>query len=217
MERNEKPFLIALEGPAGTGKTTLQRFLCQELASRGMNAAAIPEFSCSPVGQLLKQHSEYGRPKPDWIVGVGGLLSFLADKVSSFEATTEARQTIWISDRLMSSQFVLGLKEIKTEWERQLARKIISQTMEWASRKFFEGSVLILLEAPAEVLVQRLEKRLGVALTQKQRTLLEDEVQEYRSLNLSLQNWHEARMNSGLAIENVADRIISLIPPQWAN
>src|SRR5947207_1104289 len=196
MNAEEKPILIALEGPAGAGKTALQHFLCQELASRGINAAALPEFSDSSLGQLLKRHAGYGESKPSWTVGLGGLLAFLADKVSLIEGIRGLPKKIWISDRFLSSQLVLGLNEITSDWEKQLAKKIISETMEWASRQFSEGSLLIFLEAPVEVLAERLENRLGVRLLKTQRILLKDEVQEYRSLDLSLQRWKQLRVDS---------------------
>jgi thymidylate kinase len=50
-----------------------------------------------------------------------------------------------------------------------------------------------------------------------QRKLLEQETQEYRSLELSLPRFNQIRIDANRSIEAVANEIISLIPPQWAN
>src|SRR5688572_4466909 len=98
MRATEKPFLIAIEGPAGVGKTALQNFLCQALPFKGINAAALPEFSDSPLGTLLKQSAQYGQAKPPWTVELGGVLAFLADKVTSTERIIGLPTRVWVSD-----------------------------------------------------------------------------------------------------------------------
>lgn len=212
MKASEKPFLIALEGPAGVGKTALQHFICEELVSRGINAAALPEFSSSLLGELLERHAAYGEAKPSWSVELGGLLAYVADKVSLVEGIIGLPRDIFISDRFLSSQLILGVREITGQLERRLATKIISQTMEWAAQQFAENSVLVFLEAPVEMLAERLEQRLGATLLQTQRTLLDDEIREYRSLDFSLPRFKQVRVDATPPIEIVANQIISLIP-----
>lgn len=59
--RNEQPLFVVLEGPDGSGKTTLAKRIVEELGEDKAIYVKEPDFNCSPVskmiGDILIQHS----------------------------------------------------------------------------------------------------------------------------------------------------------------
>src|SRR5438132_1501937 len=105
IPESDKPYLIALEGPAGAGKTTLQRALGQAFTDEGIRIHLVPEFSDSPLGGAIRNCAHFGQAKPSWLLGLSGILAFLSDKVHLLDAARDPG-VVWISDRFITSQLV---------------------------------------------------------------------------------------------------------------
>lgn len=213
----ERPRLVALEGAAGAGKTTLQRHLAEAFAAKGFKVGVISEFSGSPLGRRLHDVAGFGEPKPAWSLGLGGLLAFLADKLHSLEAVAAAPGRVWVVDRLVTSQLILGTRGIKTGREKDRARAIISLTQSWVEETFSAESVLVILEAPLEVLAERLRRRIGRALGPDQLRLLEDEAGGYANLDAAPSGWSIARVSATAPAELLAGQLTTTITSRWAD
>jgi thymidylate kinase len=210
-----KPYLIVLEGPAGVGKTTLQHFLWQAFIANGIKASLLPEFSDSPLGEALRSNTNYGQPKPSWVLSAGGVLAFLADKLYLLEAAARNPSDVWIADRFITSQLILGLSGIETEQDRELMRQIIMLIFQLIDEHFSDGSCLVFMEAPLDVLKQRLQKRTGQLLSQAQMLLLEEEIRQYAHLTFPWNKWNQFHLNSSAPLESLAKQLISAISSQW--
>jgi thymidylate kinase len=215
LPKSDKPRLIVLEGPAGAGKTTVQRFLWQSLVADGIKANLLSEFSSSPLGEALRNDTRYGQQKPPWVLGVGGVLALLGDKIFSLATAAEDAGAIWIADRLIISQLILGLRSIETGWERTLMEEVITSLFFWVGDFFSDESFLVLLEAPLDVLAQRLQGRTGHSLTQAQRFLLQDEISRYAHLSFPLPGWNQVRISSHTSLESLGGQLIHTISSRW--
>jgi thymidylate kinase len=216
LERSDRARLIAFEGPAGSGKTALQKTIYQLLLADGVKVGMIHEFSESPIGKLLQRNSCYGFPKPSWLRGLAESSTMLADKIFSLESAASQPDTIWISDRFLTSQFVLGIRELSDEREAELIRNMISLTVSWATSRFLADSFVIMLEAPLEVLRQRLQNRLGYPLTESQVSSLREEIRQYSSIEPDLEGWNVIRVNSVPSVESVGQQLVKTISSRWA-
>ncbi len=213
-----KPLLIALEGPAGAGKTTLQQHLWQQFLTQGVSAECIPEFSESDFGKNLRDNAQYGQAKPDWTIGIGGTLAFLADKIKLIEATNESPpRTVWISDRFVTSQLVLSIREIDDDREKEITENIILLALEWSASRFSSESLIVFLEAPLEVLEKRLSSRIGRSLTPGQSLHLQEEIYRYARLSYLLKGWNKINVSSTIPIHLLSHQLVNTISSRWLN
>lgn len=213
--RHSKPRLIVLEGPAAVGKTTLQHLLWSELGADGITTKCIPEFSESVLGESLRDNSQFGDSKPDWMIGLGGTLAFLADKTKLLEDALRTPETVWICDRLITSQLVLGVKGITREREKELVMTMVRVLSGWIEASFAKDSIMILIEAPIAVLKNRLEARVGRPPTPDELRLLVEEIDSYAALKSFPDSWPCVRLNSNKPLKSILAETMGNIRSSW--
>lgn len=207
-----KTRLIILEGPAGVGKTTLQEYLYKNLTLKGLPVSLLPEFTNHASGKLIKKNSKYGQQKPEWLIGMGGMLAFLSDKITALEEAVRNPDRIWICDRFIATQFVLGLKGIE---DKKVAEQIIRQINDWARNNFSVKSCLVLLDAPLDVLRKRLSLRMKRNLTPVETELLKGEMAQYSKIKLYFGTWQRMRVKATDELHEVGDKIITELLLKW--
>ena len=215
MSPKALPRLIILEGPAGVGKTTLSLYLKEGLIRKGIDAKTIPEFSNSPLGSLIEQNSLYGSSVPYWLTGVGGSMAFLADIMASIDLEKSDSNHVWIADRFTISQLILGLNAIGGPEEKKTMMRIIIEASDLVNTYFSKDSLLIILEAPINLLRIRLEERLNKPLSQNQLRTLKEEIEGYSSLKYSFHSWKVININATNNVKIVGNNIIDLILKRW--
>lgn len=211
----KKPILIIIEGPAGVGKTTMQDFLHNSLSLKSIAVNTLPEFSNNRLGKLIEEHSCYGYDKPNWLIGINGLLLFLADKINVLEIAQMDREKIWLCDRFIPTQFVLGLQAIRSKEDSLFAKETIQRIFDWSLKKISEQSVFVFLDGNVDVLQSRLEKRIGRKLNQQELNNLEYEINGYRKLANSIETNNIFVVDANHSINNVGNKISKLIYSVW--
>jgi len=216
MKKNRhNPTLIILEGPTGVGKTTIQDFLQNALKSKKIHVDILPEFSKNKLGQLIEKNSHYGQEKPEWLMGISGLMLFLADKINRIETARMDAGKIWICDRFISTEFILGLKTISGKEDNLFAQETIQQVFEWSLKKISKHSVFVFFDANVDILQGRLEKRIARRLTQQELINLDDEVREYRQLVNSWKNQNTFVVENNSSVDIVGNKILNWIYSKW--
>ena len=143
--KSHKPILIVLEGPAGVGKTTMQKFLHESISLKNVIVDSLPEFSNSKIGKLIEEHSYFKQENPSWLLGINGLMIFLADKIKVLENAQYDKEKLWICDRFITTQYILGLKEISGKKDNLFAKEIIQRVFDWSLEKISEQSIFFFL------------------------------------------------------------------------
>lgn len=207
--------LIILEGPAGVGKTTLQRFLYKKIKTKGLNVGILPEFSQDKFGRLIENNCQFGQKKPEWLTEVGGLWIFLSHKINQLEIVLSKRNKIWILDRYLLSQFILGLRLIEKKEDKIFARKTIQLISDWIFKKISKQSFVIFLDAEIEILQKRLEQRINRKLSSKEIDLLKDEIKQYRILSESLKIKNVFKFQTDNSTNVVGEKVFQFISTKW--
>lgn len=189
MEDKPQSTLIILEGPSGTGKTTIQKALHTYLSQQGLDVEMLPEFSHSPLGQKLREESLFGVPLPPYLVELSGAFAYLSDKLYLLEEAAQASNRIFIMDRFIISQAILGSYFTAELASRQLLLNLIREIYYLIQNKFSAKSRLFILEAPPEIIAERLEKRLQRELQDTEKTFIRENREAYRQFPYSDFQW----------------------------
>lgn len=211
----KKPNLIILEGPASVGKTALQKFLQNTLESKTMHVEILPEFSNNAIGRLLESNCKYGQPQPDWLQGISGLMLFIKDKINEINKAINNPNITWICDRFFCSQFILGLKSIRSKEDTLFAQKIIQQVSELYLKKISKVSLFIFLDGNVDILQKRLEMRIHRKLTKQELKSLNDDILGYRQLAISYDTPNTYIVVTDLSINIVGNKILDFINSKW--
>ena len=171
------PRLIAIEGPAGAGKSTLTSALVDRLRILGRTAAAVDEFSSSPVGGLLKRVSCFGGDRHRAFKGIQGALVYFADKYYQFQHTRH--EEVVVADRSFLTQGILGTQSAPDEASRDLVHALVRLLEDSVSGLFSGDSMVVFLHAPVGTLKGRVERRAQRALSCRQSELLRLEAEAY--------------------------------------
>lgn len=211
----KKPILIILEGPAGAGKTTIQEFLLQSLKSQKKIIDVLPEFSKNKLGQLIKNNCQYGQEKPKWLTGISGLMLFLVDKINKIDKATIDGNKIWICDRFITTEFILGFNMINQKEDNLLAHEIVQNVYKWSLKKISKQSVFIFLDCSFDILKNRLEKRIARKLTQSELYSLDNEISGYSQLAKLLNCPNILVVDSNSSVSIVGDKIINHLSSKY--
>ncbi len=189
MEDQPQNILIILEGPSGTGKTTIQEALHTNLRNQGLEVDMLPEFSHSPLGQKLRNESIFGVPLPPYLLELSGAFAYLSDKLFLLEEAAQAENRICIMDRFIISQAILGSYFTEDLASKQLLFNLIREIYYLIQTKFSPKSRLFILEAPSEVITARLEKRLQRTLRAEEKAFIQENKEAYRQFPYSDFEW----------------------------
>lgn len=205
MADEAKSRLIVLEGPSGTGKSTLQKHLAENLESRGYRVGLLPEFSESPLGTMLQQASQVDKLLPNFLQNLSGALTYLADKTFLLEKALREPNKIWIMDRFLISQDILGAHFIEQENGQDSLQQVIKQMKDWAEESFSDQSLLIVLNTSLPVLKERLEERLQHPLSKKDQKFLKTNIRAYQQYPYNNYQWKKRFIpNEGSLEETIA-------------
>lgn len=162
-----RPRLLALEGPAGVGKTTLFNILIEDETLSNGQIGIVDEFSTTPLGEALK--TNHANPHQErWGLSLGGMLAYLADKTFLLEKAISTNPELVICDRFVSTQMILGLHGINDKKSLGTGNALIQQIEAWVLQKFAYNSLVVVLTAAPHVLKQRLEQRLDRRLNNEE-------------------------------------------------
>ncbi len=204
------PRLLALEGPAGVGKTTVSRQLAEEFAQRGVVVGYVPEFSDSPLGVALAASAAYGLPtREPWIGDLPGLTAFVADKAYAISRAITRGVELCVADRMFTTELVLALPFVTERRSREIATSLVGLAFKWSRPQFSDG-LLVFLDADLPQLEQRLALRLARALTPTERAALRVEVERYRTLAVEALPWGVACVSANAPLETVVREVADL-------
>ncbi len=216
MDINEKkPRLIILEGPAGVGKTSVQKYLSEAFSLKNINVGTLSEFSENELGKFIKKNSRYEFENPYWLKGINGIMFFLADKINMLDVAHLEGNKIWICDRFISTQFILGVRTVNNVEDKLFANEIIQRTFDWSMKMISDNSIIIFLDSNIDILKRRLKNRIDRELSQQEISDLEYEITEYRRLAVSLNYKNTIKVNADQSINDIGDEILDLSFTLW--
>jgi len=209
----DRPRLLALEGPAGVGKTELAVAMESILSQSGKRVTLVSEFSQTPLGLALHPAAAYGQsePRQQWIQGLGGSLAFLSDQVAQFEAVCPSDTDWIIADRFLISQIVLGIGHDVSKTLTLAIEEIVTALIRWVSSRFHERSVLVFLDASSGICRTRLEARTARPLREHEILQTELESERYRKLSQLSFPWKSVRLDAEREKEVLSAELLGLV------
>lgn len=200
---------IALEGPAGVGKTAIANALALALRDQGFSVALCAEFSDSPLGQALRIAADRCLGKqPMWMLGIGGVMAFLSDHLHHVESCAAQETQITVLDRGLWTQSILGLRALPLLRDYEAMSIILGILAEWLHQRFSPRSLVVFLTAHPSVLMQRLEHRCQRPLSKDEISLLNAEREAYERLSYQPLGWPVHRIDcSDQELDCIVQRI----------
>ncbi len=176
-----KTHVFCIEGPAGSGKTTLCHALIEGSEQNGIPSNYIPEFSPTPLGNSLAQFLSRFAPKPTSLSPEAEFMHCMADKFASLTATTaHAYPTMVVVDRGFITQAILGIPAITDRANRTFAQRVLMLTSGWLQTKFIVSTLVLSL--PLEENLNRLAHRLQRPLSPQEHDTMLREREAYAAL-----------------------------------
>ncbi len=175
-----KSQLLCIEGPAGSGKTTLCAALVAYCETNSITQQTVSEFSPTPIGRDLA--SLLGRFADITIKreSLQALVLCIADKLSAIMALAEQDNAIVILERGFITQSALVIPYIKDSVDATLANALIAAANDWLASRF--DVTTFILQLPAEENIRRLEQRLGRSLNNEEQQAMRHEIAAYAEL-----------------------------------
>lgn len=175
-----KPHLLCIEGPAGSGKSTLCAALSAYCKVQSLDAQTVSEFSPTPLGRDLSAVLARFSGMPGKRPVMQELMHCVADKFSSLLALPEPPSNITVLDRGFITQAVLAIPHIEDQASLSLATSLISLCNEWLLSRY--NVITLVLQLPEAENFRRLEQRLGRALTLSEQQVMRHEIGRYAAL-----------------------------------
>ena len=179
---------IVIEGPDGSGKTTLARGLRGLLVGQSKSVYLTAEPTVRPIGQLLRSYLTHDRPMPDWDVLA---LLFAADRLDHMRNEIEpelAKGSTVISDRYTLSNLVYQTVFRSPGVTAEKAALFIAA----ANRYAIVPDVMIVLSVPLETTMARITSRVA------RPTTLEDGLMQ-KKVHVAYAEFVASHSSSGLA------------------
>lgn len=171
------PYLLCVEGSAGSGKTTLCAALSACCMEQGLDAQIVSEFSPTSLGrelsEILARFSHFPNNRP----AMQDLIHCVLDKLSSLLALPEPPSNITVLDRGFITQTVLAIPYIEDKSSLGLATSLISLCNEWLHSRYIVTTLI--LKLPEAENIRRLEQRLGRTLTANEHQVMRSEIERY--------------------------------------
>ena len=140
---------------------------------------------------------------------------FLADKVEVLENAQYDKEKLWICDRFITTQYILGLKEIGDKRDNLFAKEIIQRVFDWSLEKISKQSVFIFLDSTIDILQKRLEIRTKRNLTLQELNNLEFEINGYKNLANSIEAKNTFIVEANNSVSEIGNQIMKLIYSTW--
>ena len=162
-------FLISFEGLDAVGKTTLATRLVAHLTSVNVSARMFPEFSDSPIGELLTdsiRKYNFVKLHPNLDTPFSETLLLMADQSAKTETLPMLdSSTIVIADRYSDSLIAYQIPRILRS-NRGLPSEQVRRLLErWVKALFREPHLTFLIQAPLELVLKRVQIRDSYAPT----------------------------------------------------
>ncbi len=176
-----KPHAFCIEGPAGSGKTTLCHALIEGSEQNGIPSSYVPEFSSTPLGNSLAQFLSRFAPKPANLSPEAEFMHCMGDKFASLTAiTAHAYPAMVVVDRGFITQAILGIPAITDRANRTFAQRMLMLTSGWLQTKFIVSTLV--LNLPLEENLHRLVHRLQRPLSPQEHDTMLYERAAYTAL-----------------------------------
>lgn len=175
-----KSNLLCIEGPAGSGKTTLCAALSEYCKVQGLNTHAVSEFSHTPIGRELSGILARFAGVSSKRSAMQDFMHCVADKFSSLLGPPEPLTNITVIDRGFISQTVLVIPQIEDQADLDFSVSLISLCNEWLLSRYHV--ITLVLQLPEAENFRRLEQRLGRALDSNERQVMRHEIECYAAL-----------------------------------
>ncbi len=175
-----RPRLLCIEGPAGSGKTTLCGALAQTCSAAGIDFSLLGEFSATPLGQELSGRLARFSQTPVTWSPMETMMLCIADKLAALASVHRINAGVILLDRGFITQSVLTILFVNDEACRRLSKSIVSLLNAWLAARF--GVTTFVLQLPMVDNVVRLEARLGRDITDPEKKVLQLEIDRYAAL-----------------------------------
>lgn len=172
--------LLCIEGPAGSGKTTLCQALAVHARANAITCHVVDEFSDSPMGIVLQAQLQRFANTCLERDSLQALLSCIADKTTSLLQARATNSELMLLDRGFLTQTALVVPHLANEADQALARELIHASNNWLAANFSITTVLLQL-SPQENL-RRLSQRLQRELTTQEQDIMQQEIAVYAAL-----------------------------------
>lgn len=206
-----KPRLLCIEGPAGSGKTTLSNALFLKAKQNDQHFKFISEFSSTELGRNLSETLSRFTNTPPSLSTTQILIHCICDKLASLLESHPPPSTITIIDRGFISQSVLAIPNIRDENELSLSLSLIDFCNNWLTSCYELKTFFLSL--PAEENIKRLEERLGRPLNVEEIEIMNYEIRHYHALakHHNTKSLGAHYVDASLSPEKIAENIIHII------
>jgi thymidylate kinase len=157
-------FLVSFEGLDAVGKTTLATKLLAHMTSVNVLARMFPEFSDSPIGELLAdsiRKYNFVKLHPSLETPFSETLLLMADQSAKTETLPmlEHPSPIVIADRYSDSLIAYQLPRILRSNPRLASHQVQIFLEGWINTLFREPDLTFLIHAPLELVLERVQLR----------------------------------------------------------
>lgn len=215
-------FLISFEGLDAVGKTTLATGLLAHLASTSLPVKMFPEFSDSPIGDLLTESIRkynFVRLHPSFEIPFSETLLLMADLSAKTETLrmSDDSQPVIIADRYSDSLLAYQLPRILRSNPTLDSHKVQTFLEGWVETLFGEPDLTCLINAPLELVLERVRLRDSYAPTARDIEFFKHAESIYTTLAsrnkeriLQLDGTKEIQQLSAEIIEAVTTKLVEL-------
>ena len=223
---SERKPIIAIDGPAGAGKSTIAKSLARQLGYLFINTGAMYRavaWKASQLGASLEDVEHVGKLAEDSLIELTGSVDSLRVLIDGRDITEEiATPTISQAASVVSAIPAVRRALVARQQEMGKAGGVVMEGRDIGTQVFPDAEIKIYLDASAEARAERrhtddLSK--GVNTGSLLRTQAEIEERDHRDKTRADSPLIQAENavyidSSGMTINEVVEKILSMIPQQ---
>lgn len=223
---SERKPIIAIDGPAGAGKSTIAKSLARQLGYLFINTGAMYRavaWKALQLGAALEDVEHVGKLAEDSLIELTGSVDSLRVLIDGRDITEEiATPTISQAASVVSAIPAVRRALVARQQEMGKAGGVVMEGRDIGTQVFPDAEIKIYLDASAEARAERrhtddLSK--GVNTGSLLRTQAEIEERDHRDKTRADSPLIQAENavyidSSGMTINEVVEKILSLIPQQ---
>lgn len=195
--------VIILEGPTGTGKTSVGKELVKHYSESNRTVKLISEFSFTPVGKILFEQSSIKKTYPDYLKDIPGALIYLSDKLYMIKKELDQTNTdLIIFDRFIMSQLILGKYFTTDNNEAQVIEKIILIVNQWLLTLFGNKTMVFYFNSKYEIIANRIENKIGMSLDSEGEKYLKATIEAYQEYDWQSLSWKACLIRNNTSIDD---------------